>query len=267
MIRSIVARTLTSVLTLAAVVAFASNASATYQIRITFPDSPPNGTLTNDQNPGVNALSGAKDGDTTTVNRIDMVSTSNTQFVYTFFGSRTLTFTTLNTTSNAPAQNSLSYNYSIVYNDGGSGAASGALKIEISRDDFSSPPAGLNVITASAGGTFNAGSNGTMEVMQGMQNGSNLYGQATKQFDTGAVGNSPATWSQNFSSLVTTTSPYTLTSVITLNFTNNNASFSGNGTISLVSAVPVPAGLVLVLTGLPMFGAMGWIRRRATILA
>lgn len=52
----------------------------------------------------------------------------------------------------------------------------------------------------------------------------------------------------------------------TLSFTSLNNSPYGpaldNVTVSAANAVPVPAGMLLALTGLPMVGVVGWFRRR-----
>jgi hypothetical protein len=61
-----------------------------------------------------------------------------------------------------------------------------------------------------------------------------------------------------FDSIVISSTPYTLSSVTQINF----------GTAGLIQTtgitrvVPAPAGLALVLAGLPLLGGYGWLRRR-----
>ncbi len=277
MFRSLMTRTVVVALAFAGVLSIAGDASATYQIRISGPTIL-TGTVS-DLPAGPAAGGGlagiATDGQSaplTGVDIIDFVGTGGGPFVLSLgSGSslRTLTFTTLNTTASAPSPNSLSYNYSIVYDAKVSGLSQ-ALKIEISRDNYNFPPAGLSVYTASAGGTFNAGSTGTMQVRQDYDNGNGLYANpGTLQFNTGVHSSSDPfqTWSNNFSAITNSSTPYSFTSIIDLNFTNSNGSFSGNGTMSLTSAIPVPAGLVLALTGLPALGFFSRLRRRNTVQA
>ena len=82
--------------------------------------------------------------------------------------------------------------------------------------------------------------------------------QLGSTFDTGsAVGSFNRT---------STNSPYSLTSVA-------NLTLSGNGVVNYSDHVnvtytaPAPAGLVLALAGLPVFGLGAYIRRRRAVTA
>jgi len=54
---------------------------------------------------------------------------------------------------------------------------------------------------------------------------------------------------------------FTLGNVSTVDFSGNGGIGAANFTVTTLAPVPAPAGLVLALTGLPMLGIGGWIRR------
>ncbi len=58
--------------------------------------------------------------------------------------------------------------------------------------------------------------------------------------------------------------PFSFYQTYTFSDFTNSAKAGSLSAGSTVAAVPAPAGLVLALTGLPVFGA-GWLRRRRAL--
>jgi len=71
------------------------------------------------------------------------------------------------------------------------------------------------------------------------------------------------------SAIVNSSTPFTLTEKLVYTFTvsGNPVIASGGSSTTLTATVPVPAGVVLALSGLPVLGAGAWLRRRRKVVA
>ena len=263
MFRSLMTRTLAVALGLVGVLGITGNAPAAYEVRLTMPDVgptvftlPDNGIVgpIKDNNAGPTGINGNGN------DFIDLTNGIGNPFVFTYGSGRTLTFTQIATNSLAPAANSLTRQFNVIYNANGQGA-SGALTIEYSRNGYTAPLPGLNVLTSNVSGTFAAGSTGSVTLTQGY-GGTNLLYTNTVPVLHGTFA-TPNSYSSNISQNIISVTPYSFTSTVVLNFAGSGQ-FLGDGTISLAppSGVPVPAGLVLALTGLPALGLFSRLRRR-----
>jgi len=166
------------------------------------------------------------------------------------------------------------------------GAAGGThtIQIVLSQTDFTAPTGNPLTLSSSAGGSFAyvAGINplatqSVSSTYQGfLDNTNTLFGQpvagstpsqlasATR---TG-VGTSPLVYVPGTSINTTVpggTSMFSLTDVLSFTFTLGAGSGQATANVSAsstVTAAPAPAGLILALTGLPVFSVGAWLRRR-----
>ena len=262
MYRSLMTRTVAVALCLVGVLGFVGNASAAYGIRVTTPGpvSLTNPTVVLDNTANI----GSQDN-VATVDIIEVTNNTPATFVLAYAGG-TLTFTQLKTNA-VPFvgnQNYMTYQWDVNYSGPG---ASGAIMIEYSRTGYTTA-GGLSTLSGSDSMTFSApSSTGTQQITNSYSAGNTLWGTGTDLVGvvhTDLVGGSSQ--NDNLSVLLNASTPYTFTSKVTLNF-NRPGQFLGNGTISLTPAVPVPAGLVMALTGLPALGLFNRLRRRNAVQA
>lgn len=138
---------------------------------------------------------------------------------------------------------------------------SGTVIVDITDTDFTSPtsPAGYGALVAAIGSSAPSGT--TFDgYLQGGPGGNQEYGGLDSL--TGTI--IQATGASAPGNLVvkkegTALSPYSLTARTTFSG-GPGSGFSIDNTLTF--AVPAPAGLLLVLTAAPMFGAGAWMRRR-----
>jgi len=169
------------------------------------------------------------------------------------------------------------------------GAAGGShtIRIEISQDGWTSPTGTPLTLSSSAGGSFDyvAGTNPTatqsvLSTYQGFLDNTNaLFGQpgagSTPIQTASASSNSPGTTPLVFSPGTSTNNtvpggtPFSMTDVLTFNFTLGAGSgqATANVSASTVASVPAPAGVVLALVSAPFLGIGAWLRRRRNVVA
>ena len=256
MFRSLMTRTVAVALGLVGVLGFVADASAGYNIRVSYPGPStvlqPNPLVITDQI----ANSGSQDNNPL-LNIVEGTNNTPAPLMLNIPGG-TLTFNQLKSNSVPGPANYLFFQYDVNYAGAG---ASGQIMIEFSRTGYTST-VGLNTLSATDSITFGTASAGSQQITNSYGSGNVDYGTGTDL--VGTTKNSAGTQSfpDNLSTVFTTTgSSYTLTSKVILNF-NSSGQFAGAGTISLSTAVPVPAGLVLALTGLPALGFFSRLRRR-----
>jgi hypothetical protein len=166
-------------------------------------------------------------------------------------------------TSNAPGgQNALVQLGTFSVTNNASGNGSHVLNISVSGDGFNSPqsPPPLEVLDTVSG----SGVNGTLfGNFQGYADATNtLFG---KGFASTNLGFSVSGTSQSFhqDGVQFGFSPdgatYSLSTFATYSLSNGGSFTLSGGNVQAV--VPAPAGLMLVLSGLPLLG-LGWLRRR-----
>jgi len=164
----------------------------------------------------------------------------------------------------------------------GSSGGSHTIQIVLSQTGWTAPTGSPLVLSSSAGGSFDylAGTNpaATQSVTatyQGfLDNTNTLFGQPvagstsvqTASASRNSVGTSSLVFSPGTSvnNNVPGGTPFSMTDVLTFTFTLSAGSgqASANVSASTVASVPAPAGLVLALTGAPVFGIGAWVRRR-----
>ena len=142
--------------------------------------------------------------------------------------------------------------------------------IDVTDTDYTAPT-GLSLLTSEASGTGLSGQNATTANIsfQSWANDPNVeFG--TGLFTGGVQGpfvntnfggpNAPDT----VSSLGMLSVPYSITSRFTISnvVIPAGGSLQLTGTATVTSAVPAPAGLVLAVAGMPVFGLGAWVRRR-----
>jgi len=165
------------------------------------------------------------------------------------------------------------------------GAAGGThtIRIELSQDGWLSPTGTPLMLSSSAGGSFAylAGTNplSTQSVSATYQgflapNTNTLFAQPvsgatpiqTATASRTSVGTSSLVFSPGtaINPSVPGGTPFVLTDVIEFTFTLSAGSGQTSATVSgsTVASVPVPAGVILALTGFPVLGAGAWLRRR-----
>jgi len=163
------------------------------------------------------------------------------------------------------------------------GAAGGThtIRIEISQDGWLAPTGTPLVLSSSAGGSFAyvTGTNpsatqAVTSTYQGFLDNTNaLFGQPgagatavqTASASLTSVGTTPLVFSPGVSvnPNVPGGTPFSMTDALTFTFTLGAGSgqTTANVSASTVASVPAPAGLVLALTGLPVLGFGGLVRR------
>ena len=164
----------------------------------------------------------------------------------------------------------------ITYN-GPIGASSDKLIVEILGNEFSNPIAGTSSHITSNGSPSTAGLIASSVVMtSGVISGNvvalgaagtTLGGQLGTTTANGTLGSAGSVLVPNpvTGATFSIVNPFSFYQTYTINgFTNNgqNGSLSAGSIVTPV-AVPAPAGLLMVLTGLPLLGVAAWLRRRA----
>jgi len=97
--------------------------------------------------------------------------------------------------------------------------------------------------------------------------GTTLGGQLGMTTATGTMGSAPSVLTPNpvIGSTFNIANPFSFYQTYTISGFGTSGlpgSLSAGSTVSVVSSVSAPAGLVMVLTGLPLLGVGGWLRRR-----
>jgi len=157
------------------------------------------------------------------------------------------------------------------------------LRIVVSQDGFTAPTGSPLTLSASGGGSIAMVNNnnndpsslGVSSAFQAfLDNTNTLFGQpgpgATPLQTASASLTTPGTAPLVYSPAVAANpnvpggTPFALTSNLFFDVTlsPNSGQDSFNSSFSVTAVVPAPAGLVLALTGLPVLGIGGWIRRR-----
>ena len=253
MFRSLMTRTIAVAVALVGVV---STASAAYEVKVTHASV---GSAT----VGDNATNGGLKDVNLTSDTLDIQATAGGPLTLTI-PAGTFTFTQLQTDSLSPGGSTLTWQYNITWVATGTPAVgtpapSGALTLEFSRTNYLVPN-GLSLMSVQDSTTFGGNSGGSHQADQGEANGNTLYASTPLTTLSGPTRFNPGTAS-NQALVFTNGAPYTLTAKITLNFAKSGDNIRGNGTIQLTSAVPVPAGLVMALTGLPALDEVDCRRR------
>jgi len=160
-------------------------------------------------------------------------------------------------------------------------SGAGTIRIILEADGFTNGPNGPITLVNFAGGTLNAGTSITFDSYA--VNGSAIPVLGSDQFPsavlttpvTGIGGSGAVLATQTFTapsgsglafSAETTntfnkTGSYSLYEVVTITFTKGGSvSFDGN-----TATNPAPAGLVLALAGMPVFGLGAFLRRRRAV--
>jgi len=138
------------------------------------------------------------------------------------------------------------------------GGAGGTATITASATGYNQPPQALNPLTLTShiGGTGTGSF--TVTGQQWVDTTDQLYGM---QFSPGAHG--PFTTSPYSDSKTVAfnrgAGPFSLTDQLTITLGANS---STTGDLQSTVPVPAPAGLLLALSGLPVLGVGGWLRRR-----
>ena len=176
-----------------------------------------------------------------------------------------------------PDFTSVAETLNITYN-GQTGTNSDTLLIEMLGNMFTSPDApDLSDITSnglpSTAGLQASSLTMTSRVIFGNvvalgAAGTTLGGQLGTTTATGTMGAAASALTPNPATGPTFTiaNPFSFYQTYTISGFGNSAqsgSLSAGSTVSTVNSVPAPAGLVMVLTALPLLGVGGWLRRRA----
>jgi len=192
-------------------------------------------------------------------------------------GNFTITLVT-NIATTGPGFTSASQTVNVTYN-GPTGVNSDKLIIEVLGNMFTNPTAPSQSTITSNGSPSTSGLSATSVVMtSGVlagnvaafgAAGTTLGGQLGTSTGSGTLGGASSVLVPN----PTSGTPFAIVNPFSFyqTYTLNGFSNGGAGSISAgstVSSVPAPAGLVLALSGLPVFGVSGWLRRRkATVTA
>jgi len=167
------------------------------------------------------------------------------------------------------------------------GATGGAhtIRIELSQDFWTAPTGTPLSLSSSAGGSFAylqgtnlSATEAVTATYQGfLDNTNTLFGQPgagstpvqTASASRTTAGTTslvfgPATSTNN---LVPGGTPFSITDVLTFTFTLDAGSgqATANVSASTVASVPAPAGLALLVAGLPFVGIGTWLRRRQQV--
>ena len=174
-----------------------------------------------------------------------------------------------------PGFTSVSETLNITYN-GPTAASSDKLIVEILGNMFTNPDSpALSSITSngspSTSGLLASSTVMTSGVISGNvvalgAAGTTLGGQMGMTTATGTMGSASSVLTPNPVTGATFNifNPFSFYQTYTLSGFSNSGQAGSFSAGSTVSAVPAPAGLVMVLTGLTVLGVGGWRRRRAT---
>jgi len=138
----------------------------------------------------------------------------------------------------------------------------GLATLEVSATGFTQPIG--NPVTLANLLNGNGAGGGTISSVGYLVNGGALFD--TSAFQAGPVGplNVAGGYFGSATASGIATNPYTLTEVITVNL-NPGSSTTGDAQLTVTN--PAPAGLVLALVGMPVFGIGAYIRRRRAVAA
>jgi len=180
-----------------------------------------------------------------------------------------------NIATTGPGFTSASQTINITYN-GPTGVNSDKLIIEVLGTQFTNPTAPALSIITSNGSPSTSGLQASSVIMtSGViagnvaalgAAGTTLGGQLGMTTGTGSMGTASSILTPNpvSGAQFAIVNPFSFYQTYTFNgFADNGAGSLSAG--SSVSSVPAPAGLVLVLAGLPVFGIYGWRRRKAAL--
>jgi hypothetical protein len=164
------------------------------------------------------------------------------------------------------------------------GAAGGThtIRIELSQTGFLAPGGTPLFVSSSAGGSFDNVTGTNPEAPQSVSatyrgfvdNTNTLFGQPaaggtpiqSASASSSTPGTSPLVFSPGTAVNATVPGgvPFSMTDVLSFTFTLDPGSgqATANVSASTVAAVPVPPGLVLALSGVPVLGIGTWLRRR-----
>jgi len=164
------------------------------------------------------------------------------------------------------------------------GAAGGThtIRIELSQNGWTAPTGTPLTLSSSAGGStaYVAGTNplATQTISatyQGfLDNTNTIFGQPvagstpiqTASTTQSSAGTAPLVFSPGASvnNLVPGGTPFSITDVLSFTFmlSAGSGQATANVSASTVASVPVPAGVVLALTGIPCLSVGTWLRRR-----
>jgi hypothetical protein len=137
------------------------------------------------------------------------------------------------------------------------GLGAETLTIQISDTDFTTSPLPM-VMTW--GGTNGAGTNSTMFAGTGLNNA--LYNISDASGSLGPFGSGAFSGTGGFTIPNNSGNKYSLTDGVTINavaYQGSSNVYSGDANIN---GAPAPAGIVLLLTGMPVLGVGAWLRRR-----
>jgi len=157
-----------------------------------------------------------------------------------------------------------------------------SIRIELSQTAWLAPTGTPLVLSSSAGGSFDylqgtnpSANQSVTATYQGfLDNLNTLFGQPvagstpiqTATATRTTVGTSSLVFSPGTSvnTNVPGGTPFSMTDALTFTFTLGAGSgqTTANVSASTVASVPAPAGLILALTGAPVFGIGAWVRRR-----
>jgi hypothetical protein len=182
----------------------------------------------------------------------------------------TVTLVTHITTTGAgfsSASTTININYT-----GPTGANSDKLIIEVLSNNFSNPTAPATSVITSNGSPSTSGLLANSLVMTSgvVANGATLGaagttlgGQLGMTTGTGSIGSASSLLSPNpvTGATFSIANPFSFYQTYTFSGFGNSGQAGSLSAGSTVAAVPAPAGLVLALAGLPVFG-LGWLRRR-----
>lgn len=178
------------------------------------------------------------------------------------YGNFTITLLGAASNNGGILSNLLGSNVSIVNN----GSGSHTLQIFLIQTNYTLPVGAPLNVASQMGGTVFTGTLGFTGIFQAAASSTNDF---TADFTNGPQNGTPSggsfqtgTVNGLFNRTGGPNSPYALMSLVTLDV-------SGGGSVNYsnsvtVTAVPAPAGLVLALSGVPIFGLRTLIRRRRT---
>lgn len=140
------------------------------------------------------------------------------------------------------------------------------LTIIVSQTNYTLPVGSTMAVESGLGGSVSTGTLTMTNIFQAYADAGNTL-RGTTAFTTGSQTATPNGSTFDTGSATGTflrTGSYSLTTITTFTLSGGGvANFSSHENLNAPSAVPVPSGLVLALTGIPVLGLGAWVRRRA----